>query len=89
LILCIAVGEFDKHNYLLTGHKCPSSGLAAAVPCPSGQYQSNTGQTACLSCTAGSQCADQTAAPVACLAGTYSPADAITCTACLAGEQKR
>ena len=54
--------------------------------CPSGTYATGTGNTACTTCPAGSECSDPTVAPVACSAGTTSSAGATSCEACPAGQ---
>jgi hypothetical protein len=35
------------------GYKCPSAGLGEQIPCPTGYYQTSTGQTSCTQCGQG------------------------------------
>ena len=35
------------------GYKCPSNGLGEQIACPTGWYQTNTGQTSCTQCGQG------------------------------------
>lgn len=73
---------------IMSGYKCPSKGMAAPIPCPSGEYQASEGDTSCVKCPAGSECSDPTRAAV-CSAGHFSPDSAINCTACNTGTLKR
>lgn len=70
----------------LPGSKCPTGAMTAHTVCPSGEYQSSTGQQSCLACTAGNECSDPTTAPQQCNAGTYAPANSVACTPCAAGR---
>ena len=55
---------------LLSGHYCPG-GDSTPIPCPAGQYQNETGQTACRNCPAGFYCISSTADPLPCPSGYY------------------
>ena len=67
------------------GHKCPTDGMVNATQCPDGEYQTDTGQSSCDDCPAGSECSDTTTANP-CSTGQYSDAKAISCTSCPTGE---
>ena len=54
------------------GHYCPE-GSTAAVPCPSGMYQDQPGQTICKPCVEGYYC-DGTTQPVVHYRDTPCPA---------------
>ena len=51
-----------------------------------GTYQDSPGQSNCTNCPAGHSCADRSATPVQCLAGTYSLLKDASCTICPAGS---
>ena len=65
---------------------CTSSATGVPTECPDGQYQPSTGQTSCVQCSEGYQCANKTIAETICDAGYYSAAGSVSCTPCENGK---
>ena len=69
----------------VSGYKCPNSMMSAPTACPTGTYQTATGQTSCDDCPAGSECTDPTTANQ-CAAGKYAALGSGVCTNCPTGN---
>ena len=64
------------------GRFCPDvDGLSESTACTVGHYQNKTGESSCLPCPAGHNCADVSATPQPCPAGSISSQGVAECSA--------
>ena len=60
--------------------------MTTPIDCPDGEYQTQTAQQTCDSCTAGHECSDKTKSPNQCDAGKYAEAKSVNCSVCATGN---
>ena len=81
-------GSCDEPTLCAAGTANPATGSSVAgacAACSDGYYAAAQGAAECTVCTAGHQCADAAALPVACPPGSSAPQGQLACTPCADG----